>query len=67
MKDFNLKISEIKKAVRFATDKSSEPCFLAAWSYSGADDLGWAGLMCCVRWATQIQVSTSTPFTCAST
>lgn len=46
MKDFNLKISEIKKAVRFATDKSSEPCFLAAWSCSGADDLGWADVLC---------------------
>lgn len=40
MKEFNLKRSEVKKAERFATDKSSEPCFLAAWSYSGADDLG---------------------------
>ncbi len=46
MKDFNLKISEIKKAERFAANKSGEPCFLAAWSYSGADDLGWADVLC---------------------
>ena len=46
MKDFNLKISEIKKAERFATNKSGETCFLAAWSYSGVDDLGWADVLC---------------------
>ena len=46
MKDFNLKISEIKKAERFAANKSNEPCFLAAWSYSGVDDLGWADVLC---------------------
>lgn len=39
MEEFNLKRSEVKKAERFATNKSGETCFLAAWSYSGADDL----------------------------
>lgn len=39
MEEFNLKRSEVKKAERFATDKSSEPCFLA-------DDLGWADVLC---------------------
>lgn len=28
MEEFNLKRSEVKKAERFATDKSSEPCLL---------------------------------------
>ena len=35
MKDFNLKISEIKKAERFAAKESGKTCFLAAMSYSG--------------------------------
>lgn len=46
MKEFNLMKSEIKKAERFAAKKSNEPCFLAAWSYSGVDDLGWADVLC---------------------
>nr|DAT96658.1 MAG TPA: hypothetical protein [Caudoviricetes sp.] len=46
MKEFNLMKSEIKKAERFAANKSNEPCFLAAWSYSGVDDLGWADVLC---------------------
>ena len=46
MEEFNLKRSEVKKAERFATNKSGETCFLAAWSYSGADDLGWADVLC---------------------
>ena len=33
MKDFNLKISEIKKVERFAAKKSGKTCFLAAMSY----------------------------------
>lgn len=40
MKDFNLKISEIKKAERFAAKESGKTCFLAAMSYSGADVFG---------------------------
>lgn len=46
MKEFDLMKSEIKKAERFAANKSNEPCFLAAWSYSGVDDLGWADVLC---------------------
>lgn len=46
MKDFNLKISEIKKAEQFAAKASGETCFLAATSYSGVDDLGWADVLC---------------------
>lgn len=46
MEEFNLKRSEVKKAERFATNKSGETCFLAAWSYSGADDLGWDDVLC---------------------
>lgn len=46
MEEFNLKRSEVKKAERFATNKFGEACFLAAWSYSGADDLGWADVLC---------------------
>lgn len=64
MEEFNLKRSEVKKAERFATNKSGETCFLAAWSYSGADDLGWADVLCCAKWATPIQASTSTLFAC---
>lgn len=46
MKEFDLMKSEIKKVERFAANKSNEPCFLAAWSYSGVDDLGWADVLC---------------------
>lgn len=46
MKDFNLKISEIKKVERFAAKKSGKTCFLAAMSYSGADVFGWQDVLC---------------------
>lgn len=46
MKEFDLMKSEIKKAERFAANKSNEPCFLAAWGYSAVDDLGWADVLC---------------------
>lgn len=46
MKDFNLKISEIKKAERFAAKESGKTCFLAAMSYSGADVFGWQDMLC---------------------
>ena len=46
MKDFNLKISEIKKAERFAAKESGKTCFLAAMSYSGADVFGWQDVLC---------------------
>ena len=39
MKDFNLKISEIKKAERFAAKETGKTCFLAAMSYSGWQDV----------------------------
>lgn len=64
MEEFNLKRSEVKKAERFATNKSGETCFLAAWSYSGRGRFK-AGLMCCAKWATPIQASTSILFACA--
>ena len=46
MKDFNLKISEIKKAERFAAKETGKTCFLAAMSYSGADVFGWQDVLC---------------------
>lgn len=69
MKEFDLMKSEIKKTERFAANKSNEPCFLAAWSYSGVDDLGWADVLCemdispmkrvkstRMRWMTAVQI-----------
>lgn len=46
LKDFNLKISEIKKAERFAAKESGKTCFIAAMSYSGADVFGWQDVLC---------------------
>ena len=65
MKDFNLKISEIKKVERFAAKKSGKTCFLAAMSYSGADVFGCR--MCSARWTAPRAASMSAPFTFAFT
>ena len=46
MKDFSLKISEIKKVVSFATKKNGAPCELTGYSYSGPDSLGWMNVRC---------------------
>lgn len=46
MKDFSLKISEIKKAVSFASKKNGAPCELTGYSYSGPDSHGWMDVRC---------------------
>ena len=46
MKDFSLKISEIKKVVSYATKKNGVPCELTGYSYSGPDSLGWMNVRC---------------------
>lgn len=65
MKDFNLKISEIKKAERFAAKESGKTCFLAAMSYSGADVFGWQDVS--ARWTAPRAASMSAPFIFAFT
>lgn len=46
MKDFSLKISEIKKVVSYATKKNGVPCELTGYSYSGPDSLGFMDVRC---------------------
>lgn len=46
MKDFNLKISEIKKASGSQQRNLARPASIAAMSYSGADVFGWQDVLC---------------------
>lgn len=46
MKEFSLKISEIKKANRYATKKNGVPCEITGYTWSGPDDLGYVDVTC---------------------
>lgn len=39
MKEFNLKVSEIRKASRLASQKNHEPCEVTGWHTNGVEDM----------------------------